>query len=191
MGSWMNWFRITSLWKKSSYCQLAQKQGWVGSSKAKLGEKALCRNTPDTPMCSATLIPLAVSFLHLFCSVRDSVGLDCWVEANHRSLASFRDLNALDAKASLLGKQLFMTFMHCLLTLGTWCFLLCVGCLMGWFICLLLVCGMFILFICFSPDYLIVTSEVCWEIRCLVGKKNGSWSEAPGFADSRMQILSS
>lgn len=73
-------------------------------------------------MCSATLILLAMSFLISSVQLgvgRDSVDLSCWVEANHRSLASFRGLNALDAKASLLGKQLFMTLVLCLLTLDT------------------------------------------------------------------------
>lgn len=85
--------------------------------------RRLFAETLQTLLCvQATLIPLAMSFLNLSCSVRDSVGLGCWAEANRRSLANFRDLNALDAKASLLGKQLFMTFMHCLLTLDTWCF---------------------------------------------------------------------
>jgi len=37
------------------------------------------------------------------------VGLCCWAEANHRSLASFGCLNALDATACLPGKQLFDT----------------------------------------------------------------------------------
>lgn len=114
------------------------------------------------------------------------MGLGCWAEANRRSLANFRDLNALDAKASLLGKQLFMTFMHCLLTLDTWCFFVVWGLFDG-----LVYLFAFGVFYFFSPDYVIVTYEVCWEIRCLVGKKNGSWSEAPGFANNRMQILSS
>lgn len=61
-------------------------------------------------------------FPHLFYVVRDGqgrCGVDLLPEAIPRSPGSFTGLNALDAKACLLGKQLFMTFVGCLLTLET------------------------------------------------------------------------